>query len=221
MSKGVIVIICLTVFAICALVFIRIAHLVDVYRVPSMSSAPTYFPGSSFTASSLNEPDTGKFICFRKEDKKEIWFSRCVAKSGDIVEIKDAKVYVNGRSLNEPYTWNEYYISQKELDHIQGYVNQYNYPLQPLHDSLYSITFSANDEKKYQLNLKPVIAPKGEVDSQLFAGFATLKYNRDNFGPIKIPKDDYFVLGDNRHDAFDSRYIGFIKKDEVVSTAFK
>lgn len=35
----------------------------------------------------------------------------------------------------------------------------------------------------------------------------------DNFGPLKIPKDCFFVLGDNRHNALDSRFVGFIKKE--------
>jgi signal peptidase I len=37
----------------------------------------------------------------------------------------------------------------------------------------------------------------------------------DNFGPIKIPTGCYFVLGDNRHNAMDSRYIGFVKKEDI------
>ena len=37
----------------------------------------------------------------------------------------------------------------------------------------------------------------------------------DNFGPLEIPAGCYFVLGDNRHNALDSRYFGYVKKENI------
>lgn len=46
--------------------------------------------------------------------------------------------------------------------------------------------------------------------------------NRDftDFGPIKIPKDSFFVLGDNRPASADSRYWGFLAKKNLIGPAF-
>ena len=42
---------------------------------------------------------------------------------------------------------------------------------------------------------------------------------RDNWGPIVVPENRYFVLGDNRNESLDSRYWGFIEPQQVKGRA--
>ncbi|MGE0159309.1 MAG: signal peptidase I [Gemmatimonadales bacterium] len=38
---------------------------------------------------------------------------------------------------------------------------------------------------------------------------------RDNWGPIVVPQDRFFMLGDNRDNSEDSRYWGFVDREEI------
>ena len=43
---------------------------------------------------------------------------------------------------------------------------------------------------------------------------------RDNYGPVTIPQDNLFVMGDNRDQSYDSRFWGFVNLSAVKGEAF-
>lgn len=48
---------------------------------------------------------------------------------------------------------------------------------------------------------------------------ATYRPTRDSWGPLVVPEDHYFLLGDNRDQSLDSRYMGFIPADVIRGKA--
>lgn len=56
----------------------------------------------------------------------------------------------------------------------------------------------------------------GEIQESSFVGDFEMQLT-GNFGPIEVPKDNYFVMGDNRAISKDSRNgLGFISRGDII-----
>lgn len=51
-------------------------------------------------------------------------------------------------------------------------------------------------------------------------GFPIGMPDRDHFGPVTVPADAYFVMGDNRDHSLDSRFWGFVDSSKIKGEAF-
>lgn len=122
----------------------------------------TKLPFSDKRILKLRDPRRGDVIVFEyPEDPSKDFIKRVIGTPGDTVEVKDKKVYVNGKLYANPHE------VHKEKD----------------------------------------IIPKEQNP-------------RDNFGPVTVPADSYFMMGDNRDRSYDSRFWGFVKSDKIKGLAF-
>ncbi|GFE58239.1 signal peptidase I [Geobacter sp. AOG1] len=111
----------------------------------------------------------------------------------------------------------------KLRDPRRGDVIVFEYPEDPSKDFIKRVVGTPGDEvqvidKKVFVNGKPYENPH-EVHKE--KEIIPKEQNpRDNFGPVRVPENSYFVMGDNRDRSYDSRFWGFVKNDKIKGLAF-
>jgi signal peptidase I len=118
-----------------------------------------------------------------------------------------------------PYTDMKFFQFKKPQ---RGDVIVFIFPLDPSKDFIKRVIGTEGEkvqiiDKKIYINDKLINDPWGH-----FLKKGWLEYLRtiENFGPIVVPKDSLFVLGDNRDNSEDSRFWGFLHVNAVKGKAF-
>lgn len=111
----------------------------------------------------------------------------------------------------------------KIRDPRRGDVIVFEYPEDPSKDFIKRVIGTPGDivegkDKKVYVNGKPYENPH-EVHKE--KDIIPKEMNpRDTFGPVTVPPNSFFVMGDNRDRSYDSRFWKFVSKDKIKGLAF-
>ncbi len=110
----------------------------------------------------------------------------------------------------------------------RGDVVVFKYPVEPDRDFIKRVIGLPGEvvevkEKKVYINAKPLdegyvhfLAPP--ASSSEFHEVTSFDV-RERYGPVTVPPNQYFVMGDNRDNSQDSRYWGFLPRENVKGRA--
>jgi len=189
------------------------------YKATSGSCYPAIKNNERFFVSALVKPKRLNFICFytnTQEWGRIMRVCRLCGLGGDTVQIKNGILYVNGKNIDAGLDIaNDYMVTidvyEKYKDNILAEEEMIN-PMSP-----FQVDIRNGIVDSLKIPAQKLTYP---VDSlvDMMSKDITNNINPDHCGPFVVPKNTFFVLGDNRHSAQDSRYIGFIPERDFAAT---
>ena len=166
----------------------------------------------------------GRFhIIYRPVDRRDNYVKRCIGIPGDTIHIKGGTVFVNGKQLPENCTQQTTYtvttnvttVNPKAFERLDISVAD-----QQQFSGGYELPLTKENSGKIAkfsnvIDVKPIYASAGESDPFIFPYKETLKWNRDNFGPMWIPSKGTTVKIDTSNICLYERIINVYENNEL------
>jgi signal peptidase I len=209
----------------------RLSGMVQFYHGATGSMSPTIEPGDEFFATNMVKPKHNDIIIFkRKMDEFDgvespgtmaTFTYRLIAMGGEKIEIRNGLAYVNDKLADDSTKLKFIYefdgsktktilealhLSETIFDNGEWMMNGGTKTNASLNYQQFIIANKITPIKKFQ----------DTPGMNLYQNVIAKNWTPSNYGPIIIPVGHYFLLGDNRDGARDSRYIGPINNKDVT-----
>src|SRR5690606_12594241 len=119
----------------------------------------------------------------RPVDKRENYIKRCIAIAGDTLEIRNSKVYVNGKEeADPPYSQTSYYVKTNGTDLNPQTLQDMRVDAMRRSETEYLFTMTAEQAETVAAwanveSVKANIEPENSLDMQAFPHNASFPWN--------------------------------------------
>ena len=201
----------------------------DMRSIPSNSMQPTLHVGDRVLVkkyqygyrlpvfntrlSAGEDPRRGDIIVFRHPNDEVDYIKRIVALPGEVLVYQNDEISVNGDVLNisPAKEDNLYYYRGTKVREAEGYRRRTIKSTERIpvkrREGWHAIIF---DEDR-----------KSTIPNSPNEHCKVLRYSRGAALHCTLPEDHYFVLGDNRDNSKDSRYWGFVPRENIIGPAVR
>jgi signal peptidase I len=213
------------------------------FQIPTGSLNPTLkvgdFIGLNKAIYRYSEPKRGDIVVFHPpayactpdqlrpgtNDPKVDFVKRLVGLPGDLLEMKNGVVYVNGKLLWEPYWHFSEQVSQGEFRlftqaETAAYEKQ-SWKLVNYKGKLIPLNYTAHDANSVSPHMENFgrqpnyVADPFVIRDPVEASSPEVR----NLPAQKIPEGKFLFIGDNRNNSFDGRAWGLIDRDSIIGRA--
>ncbi|MCB0642849.1 MAG: signal peptidase I, partial [Phaeodactylibacter sp.] len=172
-----------------------------------------------YRAMSLPSPYTGPAT-------EQTYIGRIVAKGGDVVQLIDGRAQVNGISIDSQIPLKFLYLLNENQAQANQTILQQLGPSELLEQTVQGAILAFLEDGQYEAfpnsdrpaRFDPPI--ESLLDGTPAATWVQPDWTFNNYGPITVPANHFFILGDNRSNSEDSRHRGPIPNAAVIATLF-
>jgi signal peptidase I len=191
---------------------------VQTFYIPSGSMIDTLHLNDYIAANKFIyrvwEPADGDIVVFKPPSiargpnpttQESDFIKRLIGRPGDVIEIRDKKLYRNGQPVDEPYvcyTAGEKVLPKDEADRV----SIPDFKLINDNGRMIPVQYRGEEVNPSYNNTPRDFQPKSDEERDRWLKAA----------PAPIPAGFYLFMGDNRNGSFDSRYWGLVPRESII-----